>query len=91
MMFSRIANLNSFHMPPLATTVLNTEAVNLLSEWITNGLASYQSFADWQSAFFNSTDLPAAAPDADADSDGAVNQLKCTRETTAIVIRSGWC
>ena len=47
-----------------------------MSEWITNGLANYQSFADWQSAFFNSTDLPSAAPDADPDGDGAVNQLE---------------
>jgi len=60
--FYNIANLK---MPPLATTVVNTEAVNLLSEWITNGLANYQSFADWQLAFFNSIDLPTAAPDAD--------------------------
>lgn len=76
MLFYRISNLNSFHMPPLATTVLNAEAINLLSEWITNGLANYQSFADWQSAFFNSADVPAAAPDADPDDDGAVNQFE---------------
>jgi hypothetical protein len=73
---SGFANLEFFHMPPLATTLLNTEAVNLLSEWITNGLAIYQSFADWQLAFFNSVDLPAAAPDADPDGDGAINQLE---------------
>ena len=63
-------------MPPLATTVVNAEAVNLLSEWITNGLANYQSFADWQLAFFNSTNAPAAAPDADPDYDGAINRLE---------------
>jgi len=47
-----------------------------VSEWITNGLANYQSFADWQVAFFGSTNLPAAAPDADPNSDGAINQLE---------------
>jgi hypothetical protein len=73
MVFYNIANLK---MPPLATTVVNTEAVNLLSEWITNGLANYQSFADWQLTFFDSIDLPTAAPDADPDGDGAVNQLE---------------
>jgi uncharacterized repeat protein (TIGR03806 family) len=78
MLLTRISYLSSatFHMPPLATTVLNTEAVNLLSEWITNGLAIYQSFADWQLAFFNSVDLPTAAPGADPDGDGAINQLE---------------
>jgi hypothetical protein len=43
MMFYNISHLK---MPPLATTVLNSEAVALLGEWITNGLAHYQTFAD---------------------------------------------
>jgi len=55
MLLTRIANLTpTLHMPPLATTVVNSEAVNLLSEWITNGLANYQSLADLQLVFFNS-------------------------------------
>ena len=75
-MVQRLANLGSSHMPPLATTVVNAEAVNLLSEWITNGLADYQSYADWQLAFFGSTNLPSAAPYGDPDGDGASNQLE---------------
>ena len=90
MMFYRISNLNSFHMPPLATTVVNTEAVNLLSEWITNGLSNYQSYADWQSAFFNSTDLPAAAPDADPDGDGASNQLEYLAGSNPLLGGDAW-
>jgi uncharacterized repeat protein (TIGR03806 family) len=73
MMFFNVSNSK---MPPLATTVVNSEAVNLLGEWITNGLANYQSFADWQLIFFDLIDLPAAAPDADPDNDGAVNELE---------------
>ncbi len=78
MLLTRISDLTSvtFHMPPLATTVLNQEAINLVSEWITNGLATYQNFSDWQLAFFNSTNADAAAPDADPDGDGANNQLE---------------
>jgi hypothetical protein len=90
MMFYRISNLNSFHMPPLATTVVNTEAVNLLSEWITNGLPNYQSFADWQLAFFNSTDLPAAAPDADPDGDGAINKLEYLVGSNPLLPGDAW-
>ena len=88
--FSRISNLGFDHMPPLATTVLNTEAVNLLSEWITNGLANYQSFADWQLALFNSTDLSAAAPDADPDGDGAVNQLEYLVGSNPLLPGDAW-
>lgn len=86
-MFSNIANLK---MPPLATTVVNTEAVNLLSEWITNGLVNYQSFADWQLAFFGSTNLPAAAPDADRDGDGASNQLEYLIGSNPLLPGDGW-
>ncbi|MDB6040143.1 MAG: hypothetical protein JWM99_3984 [Verrucomicrobiales bacterium] len=87
MMFFNISNLK---MPPLATTVVNTQAVNLLSEWITNGLANYQSFADWQLAFFNSTDLPTAAPDADPDGDGTVNQLEYLVGSNPLVSGDAW-
>jgi uncharacterized repeat protein (TIGR03806 family) len=75
-MLHRISNLNASHMPPLATTVVNTDAVTLLSAWITNGLSRYQSFADWQSANFNSSEIPTAAAGADPDRDGSVNELE---------------
>ncbi len=74
MMLARISTLGSSHMPPIATSVVNREAVDLLREWITNGLTNYQTFSEWQFAIFNSTTSPAAAPDADPDGDGALNQ-----------------
>jgi uncharacterized repeat protein (TIGR03806 family) len=40
MMFGRVAELGSRHMPPLATSELNQEAIALLARWITNNLAS---------------------------------------------------
>ena len=83
-------NLTHQKMPPLATTVVNTEAVNLLSEWITDGLANYQSFADWQLKFFASTDLPAAAPDADPEGDGAVNQLEYLVGSNPLLEGDAW-
>jgi hypothetical protein len=39
-MFQRIARLGSRHMPPLATSELNQEAITLLAQWITNDLVS---------------------------------------------------
>lgn len=73
LLFLRIRDLGAAHMPPLATGVVNREAVNLLSEWITSGLAGFRSFAEWQTDYFGSTEAPEAAPDADPDRDGVVN------------------
>jgi hypothetical protein len=39
-LYYRVAVLGAEHMPPLATSVINTQAVALLSQWITNGLVS---------------------------------------------------
>jgi hypothetical protein len=90
MLLFRIANLGSFHMPPLATSVVNMEAINLLREWITNGLANYQSFADWQLTVLGSTNLPAAAFDADPDGDGASNQLEYLLGTNPLLPGDAW-
>jgi glucose/arabinose dehydrogenase len=35
-LFSRVANLGEQHMPPLATSVLNERAIDLLRDWITS-------------------------------------------------------
>src|SRR5437762_3745917 len=39
-LFRRVSELGSLHMPPLATTELNHEAVDLLTRWITNELVA---------------------------------------------------
>ncbi|MEO5804523.1 MAG: PQQ-dependent sugar dehydrogenase [Verrucomicrobiota bacterium] len=76
MLLTRLANLGPAHMPPLATTVLNSEAINLVSAWITNDLAGYQTFAQWQLLYFGSTNSPNAAAQADPDNDRASNYLE---------------
>jgi len=66
----------SFHMPPLATRVVNTQAVALLTAWITEELPRYRTFAEWQTNRFGSTTTHASAPPADPDGDGAGNYLE---------------
>ncbi len=75
-LYERIADLGSRHMPPLATSVLNTEAINLLATWITAELTSYKSYTDWRVASFGAEADPKGAPEADPDNDGANNQLE---------------
>lgn len=89
-LFQRVAHFGPNHMPPLATSVINTEAVELLSAWITNELSGYRSYADWQLTYFNSTSAPNAQQLADADADGADNYLEYLTDTVPTNAASAW-
>ena len=76
MILNRISRLDNFRMPPLGTATLDTQAIALVSAWITNDLPSYRSFADWQMTYFNATNTPDAAASADPDGDRANNSVE---------------
>jgi glucose/arabinose dehydrogenase/mono/diheme cytochrome c family protein len=76
MMLTRISKRGAGQMPPLDSTLLDTNGINLISQWITNDLPSYQTFSQWQLTQFGSTNSPASAPGADPDGDGAINLLE---------------
>lgn len=91
MMFSRISNPDpSRRMPPLGSTVLDPGASALLSRWITNDLAGYQNFADWQLAQFGNTNSATAQPGADPDNDGANNRTEYLAGTSPWNYASVW-
>ena len=72
--WNRIAASNGFtRMPPLATTQLDPQSIQLIADWITQDLPSRQSFAQWQIQHFGSTNHPDAGPGQDPDQDGATN------------------
>ncbi len=89
-LFQRVANLGNSHMPPLGTTVIDTQAVALLAAWITNDLPNYVSYATWQTNYFSSTDTPSAALLADPDGDRAKNYLEYLTGTVPTNAASGW-
>lgn len=90
MMLTRISTPGALRMPPLASNLLDTNAINLLSAWITNDLPSYQTFADWQLAVFGSTNDPNASATADPDLDGANNYLEYLTGTDALNPANYW-
>jgi mono/diheme cytochrome c family protein len=89
-LYQRVANLGAAHMPPLATSVVNTQAVSLLSAWIMNELPGYASYADWQSTYFGSTNSPDAAQLADPDNDAAENYLEYLTQTNPTNSFDAW-
>jgi mono/diheme cytochrome c family protein len=87
MVWKRIQGISKQRMPPLSTTELDPEAIQLLTDWITQDLPVRLSFPQWQTQYFGSTTNPDAAPGADPDHDNHKNMeefLSNTDPTRAV-------
>lgn len=71
-LLTRISSPGQLRMPPLASNLIDSNSVALLSAWITNGLANYQTYAQWQVSQFGSTG-PLTGPNEDFDGDRSLN------------------
>jgi hypothetical protein len=76
MVHARITRLDGSRMPPVGSSVVDAAGAALLARWITNSLAGWQSYADWQLARFGAVDAPLSGPGEDYDGDRAVNWLE---------------
>jgi glucose/arabinose dehydrogenase len=89
-LLQRIRGNGFSRMPPLATALIDQQATNLLTAWISTELTNHQSFAQWQVTWFGSTNNPSADPNADPDGDGANNYYEFLTQTSPISNSPPW-
>jgi glucose/arabinose dehydrogenase len=82
-LYSRSGALNGFtRMPPIGTNLSDTQALNVLAEWIGNELPQRQTYGMWREENFGSNVSPEGAPEADPDKDGLNNHLEYLTESS---------
>lgn len=90
MMLSRISVRGTNQMPPLASNVLDTQGVALVTAWINGEAAAYKSYVEWQVLYFGSTNNPNGAPGFDGDGDGNINELEFLTGTDPLNEQDYW-
>ncbi|MES2659063.1 MAG: PQQ-dependent sugar dehydrogenase [Verrucomicrobiota bacterium] len=80
--WNRMAAANGFtRMPPLATSQLDPQGIQLLKDWINQKLPAYQTYDQWRLEEFGSFVSPEGDPDEDADNDGLSNRQEFLTNT----------
>ncbi|MEK7953149.1 PQQ-dependent sugar dehydrogenase [Luteolibacter soli] len=80
--WNRIATANGFtRMPPLATSQLDPQGIQLLQSWIDGPLSTRQFYTEWRQEHFGNITSPAGDPNADPDTDGITNHQEFLTHT----------
>jgi hypothetical protein len=61
-------------MPPIASNVIDSANVTLVTNWINGELAARQTYDAWRNTNFEPDNSPSGEPTADADGDGINNR-----------------
>jgi uncharacterized repeat protein (TIGR03806 family) len=89
LLHARMATRGAAQMPPIASSVVDTQGVALIAAWI-NSLAGYQTFAEWQLSQFGTNTGAGVGADEDFDGDGAVNYFEYLTGTEPTNAASIW-
>jgi len=88
-LLTRISQNGALRMPPLASNVIDTNSVNLVTAWISS-LTNYQTYAQWQLANFGATNAPLTGAAEDFDGDGLANFAEYLLGTDPTSASSAW-
>ncbi|MFD0895584.1 PQQ-dependent sugar dehydrogenase [Luteolibacter ambystomatis] len=87
---SRMSVTNGYsRMPPLASNVIDQDAINLVTEWIQSELPSRPLYDTWRGQFFASGN-PLGAKDQDPDGDGLTNYQEYLLGSSPLAPNGGW-
>ena len=89
-LFERLGRNERGRMPPLATRVLDTRAVDLLREWIDESLPWRLGYSRWQALHFAGQAPIDSFPWADPDGDNASNRLEYLTGTDPLLDGDAW-
>lgn len=90
-MYIRLSGLGPLHMPPLGTSVVNTQVVELMAAWITNDLPARLPYAQWATNQFGAANVPwFGAPEQDPDGDGVDNAREWLLGTAPTARLDSW-
>jgi hypothetical protein len=87
---ARMSTRTAGSMPPLGSSLVDTNGVALLARWITTDLTNYQTYAEWQTQLFGGTNAPNSGEQEDYDGDNAKNYLEYLTGTDPLIASSGW-
>jgi uncharacterized repeat protein (TIGR03806 family) len=90
MLLKRISTRGPGQMPPIDSTVVDTNAIQLVNAWIQYASTNYTTFVEWQLGHFGSTNSPLADWAADPDGDGVSNYEEYLTGHDPMVAASAW-
>lgn len=90
MLLTRIKTIDTGRMPPIGSSLPDSAAIRLITDWIVEEAPQFETFDVWQRRVFGITSEPHALADADPDDDGAANYLEYLVGTDPLSPSQSW-
>jgi uncharacterized repeat protein (TIGR03806 family) len=89
-LYRRLASLTDGRMPPLGSSLVDTQAVALIGRWVTNDLAAWKDPSAWQDWWFGDRFAALSEFSLDPDRDGLSNAVEYVLGTSPRRAEDAW-